>query len=284
MIKRILVALDPSSDTIIATEYAIDIALKNQASVTGLAVIDEGKIAAEAAGSGIGVMYYSELLKKHLDQETRDISKKLISDFEERIASTGIEHVNTTREGVPFDRIIEDMKVHDLICIGRKPNFFYSHPEPEIKTLTKIARNATIPVLIAGNEYRPIRRIMIAYDGSPAVIRAMQSLVHLQPFGELEYCLLVHIRESAEETAKSDADLLLNLAVGYLEDHGIQNVEANNLSKGDVGDKLILTADQKEIDLIVSGTHSDSLWHRLAFGSTLDKLLEDDIRPVLTYH
>ncbi len=284
MIKRILVALDPSPDTIIATEYAIDIAQKNQAAITGLAVIDEGKIAAESAGSGIGVMYYSELLKKHLDQETKDISKRLISDFDERIASTDLDHMYSTKEGVPFDRIIEDMKVHDIVCIGRKPNFFYSHPGPETKTLTKIVRSATIPVLIAGNEYRPVKRVMIAYDGSPAVIRAMQSLAHLKPFGDLEYCVLVHIRQSTDETAKKNADLLLNLAAGYLEDHGIQNVEINNLAKGDIADKLILTANQLEIDLIVAGTHSGSLWHRLAFGSTLEKLLEDDIRPVLTYH
>lgn len=119
MIKRILVALDPSPDTVIATEYAVDIARKNNATVTGLAVIDEGKIASEAAGSGIGVMYYSELLKRHLDKETREISKRLIEVFDERIAEAGIEHTFSMEEGVPFERINEDMKVHDLICIGR---------------------------------------------------------------------------------------------------------------------------------------------------------------------
>ncbi|HKI46295.1 MAG TPA: universal stress protein [Balneolales bacterium] len=284
MIKRILVALDPSPDTIIATEYAIDIAQKNDAAVTGLAVIDAGKIAAEAVGSGIGVMYYSDLLKKHLDKETRDISKRLIGEFDERIAATGIEHMFSMKEGVPFDRIIEDMKVHDLICIGRRPNFFYSNPEPESKTLTKIVRNATIPVFIAGNEYRPIRRVMIAYDGSPAVIRAIHSLTHLQPFGIPEYCVLVHVRQSEDEKVKKDSDLLLSLAAGYLEDHGMSNVDVSNLSKGDIADKLILTADQLEIDLLVAGTHSGSMWRRLAFGSTLEKLLEEDIRPFWVYH
>ena len=284
MIRRILVALDPSPDTIIATEYAIDIAQKNHAAVTGLAVIDEGKIAAEAAGSGIGVMYYSELLKRHLDEETRDISKRLIDEFNQRIDDTDIEHTFSIKDGVPFDRIIEDMKVHDLVCIGRTPNFFYSNPEPEVKTLTKIVRNATIPIVIAGNEYRSIRKVMIAYDGSPAVIRAMQSMVHLQPFGELESCILVYVRQSDRESEKKDSDLLLSLAAGYLEDHDVKNVEISNLSKGDVADKLILTADQKEIDLIVAGTHSEFPWYKLAFGSTVERLLEEDIRPVLVYH
>lgn len=165
-----------------------------------------------------------------------------------------------------------------------QPNFFYSHPEPDLKTLTKIVRNATIPVLIAGNEYRPIRRILIAYDGSPAVIRAMQSLVHLEPFGDIESCTLAHVRQSIDEDEKKHSDLLLNLAAGYLRDHGMKNVDVSNLSKGDIADKLILTADQLEIDMIVAGTHSGSLWHRLAFGSTLEKMLEEDIRPVLVYH
>ena len=44
MIKRILVALDPDEDTPLATRYAIELAKRTEASITGLAPVDTTRI------------------------------------------------------------------------------------------------------------------------------------------------------------------------------------------------------------------------------------------------
>ena len=82
MIKRILVALDPDSDSLVATQYAIRIARETGASITGLAVVDTHMIESSSRGGGIGSMYYAEKLRENLTQETRDHARKLIADFE----------------------------------------------------------------------------------------------------------------------------------------------------------------------------------------------------------
>ncbi len=46
MIRRILVALDLDSDTTVATRYALEIARRFGARVTGVAVVDMGSIEA----------------------------------------------------------------------------------------------------------------------------------------------------------------------------------------------------------------------------------------------
>ena len=71
MIKHILVALDPDSDTPIAIRYASDIAGQYNAEVVALAVVDTGIIESETRGGGIGSMYYAEKLRENLTEDTR---------------------------------------------------------------------------------------------------------------------------------------------------------------------------------------------------------------------
>ena len=78
MIKRILVALDPDSDSRIATQYAVHIAQRTDARITGLAVVDTKTIEVSARGGGIGSMYYAEKLRENLTQETRNQARYLI--------------------------------------------------------------------------------------------------------------------------------------------------------------------------------------------------------------
>ena len=86
MIKRILVALDPDSDSRIATRYAVQIAQQTDARITGLAVVDTKTIEVSARGGGIGSMYYAEKLRENLTQETRDQARRLIAACKRRSA------------------------------------------------------------------------------------------------------------------------------------------------------------------------------------------------------
>lgn len=81
MLKRILVALDFDSDTSIATRYAIEIAQRCGAEVTGLALVDRKGIEAESSGAGLGAMYYAEKLQHKLSAEARAQAQHLLRDF-----------------------------------------------------------------------------------------------------------------------------------------------------------------------------------------------------------
>src|SRR5690554_2274275 len=145
MIKKILLALDSDSDTPVALRYAIEIAQRYDAEITALAVIDLGGIEAESRGGGIGSMYYGEKLRESLTEETRQKAQELIREFEELIAGSGVRHTKVVKEGVPYDRIIEDAKYHDLLVIGREPHFFYSRPKQYTKTLAAVVEDTVSP-------------------------------------------------------------------------------------------------------------------------------------------
>ena len=270
MIKKILVALDPDSDTPLATQYAIDIAKRFDAEVTGLAVIDMGSIKDSARGGGIGSMYYAEKLRAKLTTDARLKARELMNAFDEAMEDSGVRFVETVEEGVPFMRIVEDMKYHDLLVIGRDPHFFYSHPKQETDTLARTVKNTIGPSLVVGTEFKPVERILIAFDGSNAAARAVRRLVHLRPFGEEVKVEVIHVHKDEPK----ESELVLQLEQAYLRAHGIR-AQTASLQGDSPESEIVSYATQYGADIVVAGAHSVSKLREVAFGSTTAALLKD---------
>jgi len=263
MIKKILVALDPDSDTPIATRFALDIARRHDAEITGLAVVDMGSIESSSRGGGIGSMYYAEKLRDQLTTDARQKAQDLIAAFEDLVSDSGVRFSELVQEGVPFERIVEDMKVHDLLLVGREPHFFYSHPKEATETLARIVRLTVGPTLIVHECCSEVKKVIIAYDGSAAAARAMRSFVHTNPFGrEIEIRLLGVYRDEPHES-----EFFLSQADDYLKAHGFE-AQAMALKSNEVNEVIMEQVESFEAELVVAGAHSKSTLRAMAFGST----------------
>lgn len=279
MIKRILVALDPDSDTPAATRYAAEIARRHGAELTGLAVVDTGSIEAGARGGAVGSMYYAEKLRENLTEETRAKARELISEFEQSIQDEDVPYEVAVREGVPFRRILEDMKYHDLLIVGREPHFFYGHPEQKTKTLGRVVKEATAPALVVGKSTGKLDNVMVAYDGSPASARTTHYFLHLLPFGRQIHAEIVHVHDGSE----SESELMLNLLATYFDKHGLK-VRTTSMRGDRPADIISEHAASSNFDVVVAGAHSVSKIKEWAFGSTTASLLEKCPRPMFLYH
>lgn len=285
MIKRILVALDPDQDTLVATRYAEELAHRHHAAVSGLAVVDTKGIAKEVGpGGAVGAMYYAEKLREQITTESRQTAVALVDAFESELESRQVPHDELVREGVPARRIVEDMKYHDILVIGRTPHFLYSRPSKKTHTLAQIVKNGIAPTLVVPDEYREVRRVLIAYDGSPAAARTLQRFAQLQPFGVDLDVEIVHVRAWVGEVSEHDSQLLLRLAASYLKAHGFQRIRESSLEM-DAPDRRVLEyAESADVDLIVVGAHSVTAIKRVAFGSTTHALLKRCRLPFFLYH
>jgi nucleotide-binding universal stress UspA family protein len=269
MIKKILVALDPDTDTPVATRYAQQIAQRHAAEVTGLAVVDMGSIEASARGGGIGSMYLMEKVEKELTEEARQRARELTKQFDEAMTNSDVPYHVEVAEGAPFERIVEDMKYQDLLIVGRDPHFFYSHPETSTKTLVRVVRDTVAPTLVVPNTYRDIERVLVTYDGSNASARAMRQFVHLQPFGTDVQVEILNVHSGESKGSR----LALEMAKAYLKVHGY-NTHTTGVRGSDAAAEILNFADRFEADLLVAGAHSVSTWRKLAFGSTTASLIK----------
>jgi nucleotide-binding universal stress UspA family protein len=281
MIKKILVGLDPEEDTLHATDYAIRIASSHDATLTGLAVVDERDI--EAAAATELYMYKAPMVREQLGEEARERARELIDRFEETVEASDVTFADTIGEGVPFERIIEDMKYHDLLVIGRNPHFFYHAPEQRTDTLDKVVTQGISPVLVVGESPEPVEKILLAYDGSVPAARSMQQFVQQQPFGDAPSLEIVNVRSGGEKAEKESA-LLLELAQSYCEAHGFSVSVASVESRGDTGEQILTHAEEIDADLIVAGAHAVTRVQKWVFGSATEHLLAESTFPLYLYH
>ena len=277
MIERILLALDADADTPIATHYALDIAKRHEARVTGLACVDTAHIESSASGGGIGSMYYAEQIKNQLTDETRQKATNLVQKFEERANEAGVNHADLVQEGVPFERILEDMKYHDLLVIGKEDHFFYADPGKNTATLERVVKETVAPVLIIVGDYKPVKQVVIAYDGSQPAARAMQHFAQMRPFGNDVRVRIVNVFTNEREM--HEAERMCGFAQRYLESHGYTTSVAV-ISGEDPCREVLAYSEQINADLVVAGAHSVSRVRELAFGSTTKKMIEDGTIPL----
>lgn len=285
MIKRILVALDPDQDTPAATQYAMDVAARTKARVSGLAIIDTGAIAAQIGpGGAVGAGHYAEVSRKRMVEEAHATAQELVDRFETAFEESELPHTKQIEEGVPFERVIEETKYNDLLVIGRIPHFFYNRPERETNTLAGIVKKGLSPTIVVEQEYHPVERVIVAYDGSAPAARTMQQFAQLHPFGKEVSLEVVHVRAGDATAKRNESELLIRLAADYLRDHGFGGVMETSVVGDAPGGHLIEHARQVGADLIVAGAHAVSAARRVAFGSTTHTLRKECTVPLFLYH
>ena len=284
MTQRILVVLDPDSDTPVATDTAIDIARLTGGEVTGLAFVDKDSIGNDAAGGGIGSMYFAERLREQLTEETREKAKDLIAAFTARVEAQGVAHSgDRVGEGELVKSLLDEMRTHDLLVAGRESHFYYAEPERRTHTLGKVLQDAAAATLIVGTERPTVRRVAVAYDGSGPSARAMQKFAHLAPFGTDLDVEVVHVRGGSEADVLA-SDRLREDAAAYLRAHGFERVTTTAIESSDPANRICELAQGDRADLVVSGAFAKKGFRKMLFGSSATKLLEQATVPLFLYH
>ncbi len=284
MIKRILVALDPDEDTPVATQYASEIAARYDGEVSGLAMVDVKQINSEVGGGAIGGLYYAEKIRTRLINMAHEQANVLTTTFDKSLSDADIKHDNVIQEGTPVRQITQEMKYHDMLVIGHTSHFLYNQPTKETNTLPRVVKQGVSPTLIVTDEYRPVSRIMIAYDGSDASARTLQRFSQLQPFGNDLEIYLVNVRSGNSAKDQHASDHSLNKATKFLKSHRFVRIVSSSILGSNISEKLLEHASVIQADLIVAGAHSVSALRRITFGSTTAALLSKSQVPLFLFH
>ncbi|GMQ83081.1 MAG: universal stress protein [Rhodothermia bacterium] len=279
MIRRILIALDLDSDTTIATHYALEVARRFSVRLTGVAVVDMGSIEDSSKGGGIGSMYYAEQLREKLTTEAREKARMLTESFSKMVEEAGVEHVEIVEEGVPFQRIVEEMKYHDLLIIGNDPHFFYSHPKQHTHTIANVVQKTIGPTLVVSNTYREVKHVLIANDGTNESARAVRQFIHLEPLGKDLDITIINVYQSES----TESELILKMSKSFLEEYGF-TAEVLSVADSDPKTCILQHAQSFEADLIVMGAHTKKTLTSHKLGAATSHLLGHSEIPLFIDH
>lgn len=141
--------------------------------------------------------------------------------------------------------------------------------------LERIARSSKVPVFVASREFRPIARVLVAYDGSPSARVAIERMATSPVFTGLEICVLC---------VGQDLDRALATAESAVEKLRAAKLAATpRAARGEPEEVLGKLVADEGFDLLVMGAYGHSRIRRLIIGSTTTAMIQTVRIPVLLY-
>ncbi len=276
MIKSILVTLDGSEHAQTAAQYALWIAERLQATAIGLHVVDvvsiegSGAFLHDVSGS-LGFEPYldfSSKMRDALQERGRVILEQFLASCNER----GVRADTQLVSGIVANEICEQARTADLVVVGHRGVNERFSTGLLGGTTESVTRKCPKPVLVSPIELRPIRRPLLAYDGSQRAAAAMHEAAELVTALGLPLTVL-HVGKG--DTA---ADRVVDEARRYLATH---RVEAEYIERpGHANEVILETIAAGDHDLLVIGAYGHSRIIEMVLGSTTEYVLRNASVPV----
>jgi nucleotide-binding universal stress UspA family protein len=275
MIKNILVPLDGSEHGKAALEHAIWLAQGFSGTLMGQHVIDtvsiEGTFFHDISGS-LGFEPYldfSAKMREILDER----GKIILGDFVELCVKKQIRHQRFLDMGLIANEICERAKVADLVVIGHRGINEKFSTGLLGTTAESIARKCPRPILISTQQFKPIEKPLLAYDGSQRASSAMESAA--------EFCSVLKLPLSVLSIAREEAQVqaLLQRARGYLGSYAIE--VSYESARGYPEQKIVEQLVSRDHDLLFIGAYGHRRIIEMVLGSTTEYVLRNAPCPVL---
>ena len=240
--SNILLGLDGSPYAQAAIEYACQIALGHNATITGVAIIDQPGIQSSSGPVPIGGAHYDVQLEDKLLEETQAKAKAILDNFARICDDRKINAVLHADTGNPVSEIIEESKFHDFIVIGKRTSFGYDTNET-YGTLERVLKNGLIPVLAVPDSVSEIKKVLVAYDNSIPASKAVHMFLLLGIWRACDITLL-----TVNDDAAAAQELLGNLG-GFFESYGIKPTLAIQSGHPDAAVKSYIAENDIETEI-----------------------------------
>ncbi|MFA7632131.1 MAG: universal stress protein [Thiohalomonadaceae bacterium] len=208
----------------------------------------------------------SELTKEHGRAILEDAKKIIQSDSD-------IEVETRLRHGDLLEMIASKEDSGDMILIGKRGEAADFAKDHLGSNLERILRATHKPVFIANRNFKPIEKLLVAYDGGPSSQKAIDYIANGPLFTGLPVTLVfagkdsVSIRES------------LNQAAATLKDGGLEPEII--IRSGEPEQVLAQVKTESDYDLLVMGAYGHSRIRTLIIGSTTTTMIRSCRLPIL---
>ncbi|MGJ8723220.1 MAG: universal stress protein [Roseibacillus sp.] len=275
-IRRILVPLDPSAYTHASTIHACRIAKAHNATVSGLAVFDSPEIRSLLSPSVPSSLPFIEsFIKKHSDHAHKKLDLE-DEKFRERCTREGVAFSEREVEGMPQELILESAALYDLVVMGLRTFYQFETKNEDGDLLSKVLSRSSTPILAVPKKVKPLKKVLVAYDGSFSAARAARDFLDFSCVLDFEIDLFCCHDDVAQ------AEFLLNKLESFFEVHSrsihqkiIRSGSENELVESDFFDPY---------DLVVCGTHGHRQLSDFFVGSFSKKLIEKNERCLYLSH
>ena len=156
---------------------------------------------------------------------------------------------------------------------GEHANFATEHLGANME---RIVRSSKKPCLVSPKEFQPVNRVLLAYDGGKSCRKALDYLVRLPVFQDLELHIIC-VAENDEEKAIEH----LKYAENKVKSAGFATICQVFQSEPELEMEQYVA--EKYIDLLLMGAYGHSRIRHLVIGSTTAQMLRSSHIPVCLF-
>ncbi|MCP4717408.1 MAG: universal stress protein, partial [Deltaproteobacteria bacterium] len=197
----------------------------------------------------------------------------ILEAFEQHCQSHSITPTVKRQTGIISNIISDEAKRSDLVIVAQRGEHAQWSTGLLGSTAESVVRKAPRPVLVTPNEFRKIKNILIAYDGSVESNKALKTVC--ENFAMDDNNLSV-VFVTQDENRNND---LQNEVCEFVNHYKID--VGTVWLQGEAGKEILHYADTHNIDLIVMGAFGHSRIHDLILGGTTAYIIRQSTIPIL---
>ena len=215
-----------------------------------------------------------------LDQKRARLAQKkgrLVLDLaRERLMKGGLKKVETHLRNGDFVSTVTDYQDDsDLIIIGKRgeaADFAKLHLG---SNLERLIRSTNKPVLVAARSFKPIKKLLVAFDGGRSSYGAIDYIASNKSYSELDCHIVIAGEEGSRghKQAIHAENLLKKASVDY----------SVFYERGEPEKVISDHVEKYGVDLLVMGAYGHSKIRNLIIGSTTTQMIRSCLVPVLLF-
>lgn len=193
-----------------------------------------------------------------------------------RIVRHGVGTVSTMLRQGDFVAGFESVATGAVLGVLGKRGESADHARGSLgSNLERAVRASPVPLLVAGRAFRPVHRLVVAFDGGPSAVRAVSHIAQTPLYDDCAVRLLTVGLPDAETIRLREQALRDLVAHGH-------SPEALELS-GDPATAISEHVEASGSDLLLMGAYSHSRLRNMVIGSTTTEVLRACRVPVLLF-
>ena len=280
-IKDLLVAYDGNEASERALEFALKMASKYGAMITGIKVNTPPKFDSHVR------RWMSEDVLQGLKEAQAEASASIKEKFDARVKASGFagEVGWLVEEGQPDIMLARSARFFDLLVIGQFVTIFKPDRQRTVDPKELLLR-AGKPVIIVPKDYncRDFKEsAAVAWDGSRFAARALTDAMQIL---ETKKALDILVTEEHQTDDGHEVSRMPGLSLPeHLRRHGIEANESKlDLVGKTMGEAILAHCAKTDPDVLVMGAYGRGTFSAALFGSTTRTILENQNVPVLLSH
>jgi len=272
MAKRILVGLAGTSYSDAAIQQAVDLARSHEAELTGVTVVDSKQLSSVGAAP-IGAQDSGIQLREHRLQVTSERVEEVIAAFGQACTAENVPYSVHREEGDAFDSMLSYSRYHDLTVFGLRGVFeYYYKKEESLELLGRLVGGGVRPILAVSRQFRPIRRVLVAYNGSRGSAKTLRQFIQFRLWPDMQLRIVTFGK------VEEDPEDLLTNAAAFCRAHGF-DPEVEHIAQR-ASRRLLSHAADWGADLIVMGNSRRTFLLRTLFSETMLHVMQNADLPL----